>query len=60
MLLWYGRPACPFWTGGTPIPQTCVNYLIHYPESIAPIFDHPILAVRNFDLHWVERSNPVG
>ncbi|WP_445248535.1 hypothetical protein [Microcoleus sp. OTE_8_concoct_300] len=31
MLLWDGRPARPFWTGGTPIPQTCGSYLILIP-----------------------------
>jgi len=28
LFLWDGRPARSLWTGGTPIPQTCVNYLI--------------------------------
>ncbi|WP_333140588.1 hypothetical protein, partial [Microcoleus sp. B13-B6] len=26
------RPARPFWTGGTPIPQTCGSYLILIPK----------------------------
>jgi CRISPR-associated protein Cas1 len=39
--LWDGRPARHFWTGGTPIPQICVNYLIrdpnfHYGEDKKP------------------------
>ncbi|MCC3430969.1 MAG: hypothetical protein JGK01_15165 [Microcoleus sp. PH2017_03_ELD_O_A] len=32
MLLWDGRPARPERTGGTPIPQICVNYLILIPK----------------------------
>ncbi|MEG4501556.1 MULTISPECIES: hypothetical protein [unclassified Microcoleus] len=35
MFLWDGRPGRPFWTGGTPIPQICVNYLIRDPNSMA-------------------------
>jgi len=32
--LWDGRPARPFWTGGTPIPQTCGSYLILIPKYL--------------------------
>ena len=30
--MWDGRPARSERTGGTPIPQTCVNYLICDPK----------------------------
>jgi hypothetical protein len=30
--LWDGRPARPERAGGTPTPQTCVNYLIRDPK----------------------------
>jgi len=35
LLLWDGRPARPFWTGGTPIPQTCGSYLILIPNRFS-------------------------
>ncbi|WP_293274700.1 MULTISPECIES: hypothetical protein [unclassified Microcoleus] len=31
-MLWDGRPARPFCTGGTPIPQICLSYLISIPN----------------------------
>jgi len=33
LFLWDGRPARPERTGGTPIPQICVNYLIRDPQK---------------------------
>jgi hypothetical protein len=35
--LWDGRPARLERTGGTPIPQTCVNYLIRDPNLRFPL-----------------------
>ena len=38
LFLWDGRPARSFWTGGTPIPQMCVNYLIHDSYLLINVF----------------------
>ncbi|MEG3983785.1 hypothetical protein QUA08_23760, partial [Microcoleus sp. T3B2] len=35
-------PARPFWTGGTPIPQTCGSYLILIPKYKIRVGDYRI------------------
>ncbi|MEG3906074.1 hypothetical protein QUB19_28040, partial [Microcoleus sp. B4-C5] len=40
------RPARPFWTGGTPIPQTCGSYLIFIPEKGYTRFTNTIRIIK--------------
>ncbi|MEG4968651.1 hypothetical protein QUB11_18715, partial [Microcoleus sp. B6-A1] len=48
LFLWDGRPARPFWPGGTPIPQTCGSYLILIPKiQIQDLVNPPRLKTRN-------------
>jgi len=56
LLLWDGRPARPFWTGGTPIPQTCGSYLILIPYINIQLTLRAGNETEKLIIHGVDRS----
>jgi hypothetical protein len=54
--LWDGRPARLSGTGGTPIPQICVNYLIRAPKAM-DIFMSLVATTRKLGISFFEYMN---